>query len=301
MNGLRGVLKAGVEGVLGSKALSALRGSPSNRRSLVLAYHNVVTGPGGRVGDRSLHISFDLFRRHLDLLASRATLVPLEQVVAATAPVGSAAITFDDAYASATSLAVPELVARGIPTTMFIAPGLLGQGAPWWDAIGSGAGGLDEDAREFCLEKLGGNTGSILEWSRARSQRLSPPPQCRIATLEELTSLRMSPLVTVGAHSWSHPNLREIGREQFELELSGPLSWLRQHFPGQDQPWLAYPYGLHSDDVVRATTAAGYQATFAIRGGWVSSRNSFSVFPRLNVPAGLSPAGLAARLNGFLL
>ena len=301
MSRLRGALKAAAEEVLGSKALAAFHGTTRRRRSLILAYHNVVPEPGGQTGDRSLHIGFDRFRRHLDLLTDRVVIASLDQVIGGKAESGSVAITFDDAYASAISLAFPELMQRGIPATIFIAPGLLGQGIPWWDAIANGDEGLEDETREFCLEELGGSTAPILEWARTQSSRFNTDTLCRIATAGELSGIRGSSLITIGAHSWSHSNLGRAGPEQLRFELMRVMPWLLENFPGQDRPWLAYPYGLYSDEVVHAAKGNGYQATFAIRGGWIASSTSADVFPRLNIPAGLSSAGLAARINGYLL
>src|SRR5687767_5486168 len=127
MRALRALLKSAAEHALGSTALGKFR-LGTDRGSLILAYHNVVPEPGGRVGDRSLHLGFDLFRRHLDLLAKRLSIVSFDQVLLGKATDGSAVLTFDDAYASAVRLAVPELAQRGIPATVFITPGLLGLG-----------------------------------------------------------------------------------------------------------------------------------------------------------------------------
>jgi len=268
---------------------------------LILAYHNVITEPGGRIGDRSLHLGFDLFRRHLDLLTRRLSIVSLDQVLLGKASAGSAALTFDDAYASAVTLALPELAQRGLPATVFIAPGLLGLGEPWWDVIATGPSGLDDENRAYCLTKLAGRTAPILEWARTGASTAGKDSLCRIANGAELALIRGSPLVTVGAHSWSHPNLCELEEESLTTELSRPAQWLAQNFPEQDRPWLAYPYGLYSKKVVMATKALGYVASFAISGGWMSTDGSADVLPRLNVPAGLSPKGLGARLNGFLI
>ena len=297
MASARALVKFAVERLLGSRSLGLLR-PRGGLGCLVLAYHNIVPGPGGQDGDRSLHLSFERFREHLDLLQRRVSIVSLDQVLGGAAA-GSVAITFDDAYESALSVGIPELARRDLPATVFVAPGLLGD-VPWWDAVASSPEGLDETDRDYCLTTLRGSATAIFDWASSRS-RLGASGNCRISNEDLIRQLKSFPRITVGAHSWTHPNLGRMEDSELERELIEPLRWLKDAFPVQGRPWLAYPYGLFTDELTSQAGKAGYEATFAIRGGWSGRAVSPNVpFPRLNVPAGLSAPGLAARLNGFL-
>jgi peptidoglycan/xylan/chitin deacetylase (PgdA/CDA1 family) len=296
---IRRILKQGAERALSSALLARFGSRPDRGGVLILAYHNVVEDPGTLRGDRSLHIGLELFRRHLDLIARRAVVRSLDDILDGTADGPTVAITFDDAYAGACALALPELRRRSLPATVFVAPGLIGAGSPWWDVIAGPGDGLDPDTRQYCLEELSGRHRAVLN----RAGAVPAPaehPECRIADWELLQDLREYERVTIGAHSWGHPNLRRVTSAELHDELVRPQRWLQDAFPEQQRPWLAYPYGLYSDEISAAARAAGYEVTFAIRGGWFRGAEPPPVLPRLNIPAGLSVSGLDARLNGFL-
>ena len=120
--------------------------------------------------------------------------------------------------------------------------------------------------------------------------------------LLQLVEATQAGKVALGAHSWSHPNLARVDDERLTQELTKPLAWLRERFPERAVPLLAYPYGRSDSRVVRGAAAAGYEAAFAIDGGWVPAQieKSFAI-PRVNVPAGVSANGFALRASGLLV
>lgn len=299
MPGFRGGLKRTAEAVLGSPVLASLSSAWLGGQRLVLAYHNVLSRGGSPGGDRSLHCDFDRFREHLDILQQRHPVRALDELLTTDAIQPTIAVTFDDAYAGALLVALPELVRRAIPVTVFVAPGLLGRGIPWWDAISDGRGLTDEVRRE-CLEAHGGKTAPILEWARGARRAVTDTEDARIATESELEAAAALPGVTLAAHSWSHPNLVRCDATDMHPELERTLPWLADRFGGRTRKWLAYPYGLSDGRVREAARAAGYEAAFAVSGGWHRKDGDRYAIPRLNVPAGLSAKGLAARLSGFL-
>jgi hypothetical protein len=86
--------------------------------------------------------------------------------------------------------------------------------------------------------------------------------------------------------------------EELQLELSLPMTWLRERFPDRT-PWLAYPYGRTSARVQRAAGRHGYSGSFRVEGGWLGAfGEAVHDLPRLSVPSGLSLAGFRARLAG---
>lgn len=293
---MRSTLKRMAEGLLGSRAALRLGKQRRKRQRLVLAYHNVVPVRTSG-GDRSLHLDFDRFRRQMDSLERGPRVVGLETGAGVGEGEPSVVITFDDAYAGAVTLALPELAARGLPATLFVAPGLLDRGAPWWDRLAVD-GALPEDLRNRCLEELGGET------ARIDAQMPAPPSDgsdgLAIATREQLHRITILPGLTLGSHSWSHPNLCAQNDRTLREELTLPLAWLRETFPEKSRPWIAYPYGYSNPEVRRTAKQCGYEAGFAVTGGWSTTADDPLVLPRLNIPAGLSDEGFRARLAGWL-
>ena len=282
------------------KALCLAAGHPGRMagRSLILAYHNVVPdGEQGR-GDRSLHLPFGAFRRQLDLLQAHCEVSPLLDLLETRPFTGGPriAITFDDAYRGAVELALPELERRGLPCTLFVAPGLLGSRSLWWDELADGPEGLAEDLRLELLQEHAGQADEIR--ARIKAAPTSLPDSYACATADQVHSLSGLKRVTLGAHSWSHPNLAGIGSDSLAYELRRPLEWLHRA-DAKALPVLAYPYGLSSPVVEAAAEKAGFTAGLLVEGGWMTRGHDRPMaLPRFNVPAGLSEDGLCLRLAG---
>lgn len=294
---MRAWLKRALEGALASPAAHAWANRAGQGQALILAYHNVVPAGAQVAGDQSLHLNFDQFRHQLDALSG---LVDLTGLVSVLSPGDGrrVTITFDDAYRGALDLALPEMAARGIPATVFVAPGLLGGASPWWDLLADETGSIDPDLRNRCLNEMAGDTSRILAF--ARPNRARGEPSTEIATEADLAAAVESTPVMLGAHSWSHPTLPMLSGEVLRAELERPLEWLRSRFPDRHIRALAYPYGLFSPAASGACQAAGYRAAFLISGGWFTppAVHPYAI-PRLNVAAGISVDGFRARVNGF--
>jgi peptidoglycan/xylan/chitin deacetylase (PgdA/CDA1 family) len=271
-------------------------------RSLILAYHNVVPDDLAGRGDRSLHLPFSRFLAQLDLLQQHARVLPLAELLAegpfADGP--HIALTFDDAYRGAVDFALPELARRGLPATLFIAPGLLGFRSFWWDALAIPGRGLPDAARREGLSTFAGRHEQICD-EMGQCSGPDALPQCYgCATAQDIRALGALRQLTLGAHSWSHPNLARITDAELAAELSRPLDWLRA--TGMSVvPFLALPYGISSPVVELAARHAGYTASLLVDGGWIAPRTGKErSIPRYNVPAGLSSDGLQLRLSGYL-
>lgn len=229
--------------------------------------------------------------------------VPLQAPLTAGSTRPEVAVTFDDAYAEAMAIAVPELAARGIPATVFVAPGILGSPSMWWDLLALPPDGvMGPGVRERALGQHRGEHAAIVAAMMPAGPAGAPPaPALRIATERELgTALAAHPGLTVGAHTWGHPNLTRLAAAELEEELVRPLEWLRSRWRDRTVAWLAYPYGLASPALVPAVERAGYAGSVLVQGGWQRPDSPAHATPRFNVSAGLSTPGFGARLNGYL-
>jgi peptidoglycan/xylan/chitin deacetylase (PgdA/CDA1 family) len=297
---MRASLKRLAESALGRGPVAAAGRRRLRGRTIVLAWHDVVPDTAPAAGDRSLHLPFSRFRAQLDRLVATHDVVPLAAIHAHPARGRPrAAITFDDAYVGAVELALPELVRRGLPATVFVTAGRLGS-TFWWDRY-AGPDGLEDSLRAECLGRFGGDEARIGERATQASWPAADlPPRLRSATEDELRAAARLPGVTLGAHTWTHPSLPACDGERLRDELVRPLDWLLQRF-GNTIPWLAYPYGHADARIAAAAAAAGYAGAFLVSGGYLDAGFAPHLLPRYNVPAGLSPDGFAARLAGWLL
>ncbi|MDQ2766216.1 MAG: polysaccharide deacetylase family protein [Gemmatimonadota bacterium] len=271
---------------------------------LVLAYHNIVPDGASIAGDLSLHLPQRRFAGQLDVLVRAHEIISLESALAGYVGERPAAvITFDDAYEGAVTAGIAELEARKLPATIFVTPSFLNGGDFWWDALTEpGASSISPALRSWALDDCSGRDADI----RARAPRehgarlSSVPAHARGAHEHDLLSAASIPGITLGSHTWSHPNLSRLDGETLAHELVRPLEWLRERFSNVLAA-ISYPYGLASPMVERAASAAGYTAGLRIDGGWMSRNgagaNAFAL-PRLDVPSGLSAAGFELRAAG---
>jgi peptidoglycan/xylan/chitin deacetylase (PgdA/CDA1 family) len=212
-----------------------------------------------------------------------------------------AAITFDDAYRGALTLGLGELRARGLPSTVFVAPAFIGDRTFWWDAVRWPIGTADGNAfRGEALERYRGVDAEVREFAALCGYGIQPmPAYARCVTEDELRAVARAGDVMLGSHTWSHPNLAALHGETLRAELELPIAWLRERF-ARVTPVIAYPYGRWSPETATAARAAGYAAGLRVDGGWLRSREANPLAaPRLDVPSGLTTTGFALRAAGM--
>lgn len=166
------------------------------------------------------------FVRQLDAVKKCARVVPADYQEAGEGNRRLVAITFDDAFQSVVDVALPELAMRGMHATIFVPSGALGR-SPEWEMEGSA-----EDRSEI------------------------------IATCETL-NLVASPLVSIGAHTVSHPHLTRLGCEAARAEITRSKADL-EGMLGTPVQLFAFPYGDYDAQTVKLCREAGYKYAFTI-------------------------------------
>lgn len=271
---------------------------------LILGYHNIVPAGEEQVGDRSLHLPQDTFARQLDALQVTHDIVALGTALTRGGIPNRprAVITFDDAYVGAMTAGVMELQRRQLPATVFVPPAYLGGEQFWWDSLTPAqAHALPAEVRDHSLLELCGREADIREWAVRNGMASRVMPIHATCASEELLWSALSyPLLTVGSHTWSHPNLAALTRAELQDEMTRSRQWL-ERFGTRALPMIAYPYGLTSVVVPEVAQAAGYTAGFMIEGGWADPETQAPfLIPRLNIPAGVSIDGFRMRTSGLL-
>jgi peptidoglycan/xylan/chitin deacetylase (PgdA/CDA1 family) len=279
------------------------RGRVRGKR-LILAYHGIIPEGQAPAGEQALFVAERDFATQLDMLATEADVAPLDRIDEPGDGRPRVAITIDDAYRGAVNVGVRELAARFLPATIFVAPARLNNHVFWWDALLYRSARLDEKLRNHALHKLGGADERIRAWAaRAGIPALDElPAYAQTATHAELTAALKFPGITIGSHTWSHPNLASLEIAEIVTEVRRSREWLREEFGEKVVDWLAYPYGLESVQARVAVADASYAGALCIGGGWHRTAEvSRFARPRFNIGAGLSVAGLRARLHGAVL
>jgi peptidoglycan/xylan/chitin deacetylase (PgdA/CDA1 family) len=308
VSALRRILKSLVERAAASRAAVAAGLAARLESRIILAYHNVVddiSPPDS--GDRSLHLPLHQFVQQLDVIAQiglRVAKLGPEKNVRAREP--EVVITFDDAYEGALRYAVPELARRGFPATVFVAPGLLGLQAAWWDRLADRrSGGVPSPIRERVLSRYRGEGHVALAAAAEEGWHVGEAAsEHRIGSEMQLQmAMSQHPGLTLGNHTWSHPNLAAVASadEGAAVEqLVGTQRWLADRFGSRAIPCLAYPYGLESPLTRRIASQAALALGLRISGGWDNRRGDPFGVPRFNITPGLTKRGFIARVAGVL-
>jgi peptidoglycan/xylan/chitin deacetylase (PgdA/CDA1 family) len=240
--------------------------------TVILCYHRVAEGVEDPFG---LCVSPENFAVHLEEITRRrepSTLDDLSVPSRRTRVVG----TFDDGYSDNLSHALPIAESKGVPITVFVTSGLLGDHSGfWWDRLAVLLRARPPGIREFCLTAgdetvripLGGSDfGSDVSAVRRHLLPLSvkdiesaldavsehwsvastPPPDARAMTPAELLDLAASDDVTIGAHTVDH--VRLYGRQKQEQvdTITASRTDLEQ-FLGRPVSQFAYPFGRKDD------------------------------------------------------
>lgn len=117
------------------RRLRGLRPKPT-----ILMYHRIASPP---VDPWGLAVRPERFEQHLAALRRSRRPLPMSEFVAqldrGTLPADAVAVTFDDGYADNLNEARPRLAAAGVPATLFLTTGFVGQPHDyWWDELARG-------------------------------------------------------------------------------------------------------------------------------------------------------------------
>lgn len=109
-------------------------------RPTILMYHRLASP---RVDPWGLAVRPDRFEQHLAVLRRRRHPLPMSEFVSrlerGTLPDKAVAVTFDDGYVDNLHEASPRLASAGVPATLFLATGFVGQRHEyWWDELARG-------------------------------------------------------------------------------------------------------------------------------------------------------------------
>lgn len=293
---MRKLLKGAFEVAATASGAAGLALRLAAPRVTILAYHNVVRPEDAGRGDSSLHLPLPEFVRQIEWLTRTHEILDLHTAATTPSDRPAAVITFDDAYRGAVTLALPELVRRGVPATMFVAPALLGSVSTWWDEMAE-AGTLTPERRERAFREFGGQAIAIREWSFDGSDPPRLPDSYGIATADELRR-HCGRGISIGSHTWSHEHLPSQSQDEIIQSLTRTQEWLKE-FGAPDSPWLALPYGGGSPDTGRMACGLGHEGMLRISGGRWERGSDRSWVPRVNVPAGLSLRGFQMRASGL--
>lgn len=301
---------------------------PRSRPTLaVLTYHRVAPAASRPDLHPGLCVDPGAFAAQMQLVATRATPVDIDQILSAAAggpalPARAVHITFDDAYLDIEEHAWPVLRQMGLPATMFVPTSYPDQARTfWWDRlhhavaatpgpelqVGSRRWALatESDRRETFLalraqtaalphDQAMAQVAHVVEAARQQGVERCEPATSSWSGLRTMAAQGLA----LGAHSRHHPFLDRVDARRLDDEIAGSLHDLRQEVGPAARPVLAYPSGAFDANVIAATARADIMLGFTTERGVADLRSAdWLRLPRINVGRRASTALLRIQLN----
>ena len=267
----------------------------------VLCYHGVLA-PGTRrdvLPFGPLHVDADELDAHCALIAAQCQ--PLSLGAAEAVWSGSEAsaprpvlVTFDDGHRTLLEVALPILRRHGVPALVFACTGAIEQQRSFWfDAVARARGeGAVEAAKSL----------PFTEWQAlAAAHDVAATPGDPLAPLSvgEVAALAADPLITIGAHTISHPILARAPRAEQRDEIVRSVDTIAR-WTGRRPTSFAFPNGRpgldYDDTTVALLGEAGITSAFTTVAGFAPAGGTPLERQRFLMLHGVNAAELAHRL-----
>lgn len=252
------------------------------------------------------------FRAFLRMLKSLYRVLPLGEALRLLAegrlPAGSAALTFDDGYEDNATVALPILAEEGVPATIFVATRFLDGGRMFndtvWESLrhttcdgadldflglGQVVIGSWDDRRRLCEQVIDAIKYLDFDARERAAQRvaetLKVSPRDDLMMRSEQVARLPADLITVGAHTHSHPILTRLAPREARQDILQGRARLEQ-IRGKRIELFAYPngkpghdYGRVHVDIVRD---AGFRAAVTTAPGAHVGSGDYYQIPRFS-------------------
>jgi peptidoglycan/xylan/chitin deacetylase (PgdA/CDA1 family) len=309
----------------------------SGRRGLILTLHHVgAPAEDAFAPNAHLTVSPDFLERTIDatrkLGFEPVRLEDLPRRLAENSQQRLVAFTLDDGYRDNARLAAPVFRRAGVPYTIFLTPGFVDRSrSAWWETaeamlrrtpvlrfdfgrgqeevpagtraeklaafarIATFAGCVDEDRAVARIDEAAGRHGVD------RADLMD-----ELAMDEgEIRALARDPLVSFGAHTLTHINLRRVDAARLAREIEGSASEVTA-ITGRRPLSFAYPYGGRAavgPREIEAAAQAGFRLCVTTEPGLVghASLSHLSRLPRMSLNGHFQKARYVRSLASGLL
>jgi peptidoglycan/xylan/chitin deacetylase (PgdA/CDA1 family) len=280
-------------------------------KALILMYHRFAQHEdedGAKTSARS-------FVTHLEYLKAHYRLAPLSLIsehihTGKRLPPATAAVTIDDGYRDAYTVAFPLLRERKIPATLFVATGFVDLECWLWTdkmryvlshtkarkievnigdrklslALGDQASRAAAASRVNSLLKTmpdAAKDNEIMRLAALLSVEIPklPPEEFQPLTWDEAREMEHDG-IEIGSHTRSHPILTKVDDVRLQAELCESKSRLETIFSRRID-LFCYPNGNMDERVRRAAAQAGYRCAVTVEPGLVNGKSDPLALRRL--------------------
>ena len=217
-------VRIGYRAIMGHEPLKSL---------VVIYYHSIQSDERER------------FAHQLDDLLKYAVPVPADFNGGPNSGRACVTVTFDDGLDSVAENAVPELILRKIPATIFVPTGYMGKDVDWYDPP---------------FDRI---------WHES------------VMSGEQLRSLPTD-IISIGSHSISHKDMTLLSQDQAWRELEGSKQKL-ERILRKEILLFSFPYGEYTPKLVELTRRAGYRFVFTTHPALMPLHDQKYLFGRISV------------------
>lgn len=205
----------------------------SNQQCVVLYYHSVLNKDKER------------FIGQINYLSNKYCFVSLNSLNAISSKKKLISVTFDDGLSSILENALPELIKRKIPITVFI-----------------------PSAKINCYPK----------WEQKRQEVYNDDRILNQVEIKELADQG----IEIGSHTLHHTDLRnvtlQVAKEEYELSKSQ-----LEEITGKKVVSFSFPYGSYNDELINQAFTCGYSFVYTTQPEVISCPTKRKIFGRVGV------------------
>lgn len=200
-------------------------------------------------------------------------------------------MTMDDGYKDNLEYGFPIFEKHAVPVIIYLSGFYIGKKElPWWyeleqllldknclrwagkECLANTLPLKDQmflEIRQSVLENDHGDKGPILH-ALYRDNGFLPAEELLFLDWDEVMFLSKSPLVTLGNHGWKHLNLCRCNESAIQQEFLLVESAVNKYLKGKRLLHYCYPYGCHSNEVLRILRSIGACTAVTTEKGVVS-------------------------------
>jgi len=286
------------------------------RAGAILMLHRITAHDVSPLGLNShLAVTPDFLDRLLaDLKKRGASIVSMDELTESLSKGrsrGAVALTADDGWLDNLTEGLPVIEAHRAPMTIYVAPGLTdGSVAPWWEVVEEFVAARDSVTVPMDGKPVTFDCRTVEQSKRAaaalcrhvatavpeREQQAylrdigalpDPADPRRFLNWDELRGLSAHPLISLGAHTVGHVNLKRMDAEDASDEIKESAAIIERE-TGIGPKHFAYPYGFPAAVGAREVglaAQAGFRSAVTTRHGVLHPDHALHMhsLPRISV------------------
>ena len=307
---------------------------PFNKRHrgnvLIVMYHRVLPDVESYINcgfNSDLTIPLKTFENHIKFFSTIFNPTPIDKI-SLTKPTGDKAriiLTFDDGYNDFLSCVLPVLKKYNFPAILYITTRFLqGECDMWWYELDELCRARSKIEMSYMDNSYVWELGTTRKKSRCfsqisklflsltnveikkimqeiRSDKVPKDYSQYCLTWDNVLKLDRDPLVSIGAHTHTHPNLSVLSEEAARTEILRGKQILEDRL-GHPIKHFAYPYGTKNqvgDREIRLTQECGFTTAVTTRCDVINENPNLFSLPRYEILRRYSMSQLSVKLSGW--